>query len=564
MILMPALGFNPIGAVVRNFNLDTRIGDGISSITDVINDEEAPPSDTTGEPRDADRVVQVDYSKTGVIYPLFGLPGQTWDDMIEYRRAHPSLPWIAVINPLNGPGGPNYVFETNVEKMQDADILVLGYVSTFWGGVPLETVRTDIDRYKEYFNVDGIFLDEMSNEAEDVEHYREIAEYAKSVGMKYVIGNTGTDAAPDYVGVVDNIVISEGYGEPALSRLAGWHVPYGREGFSYIAYNRNTVDPQYVATSTHFASYVYITDDYLPNPYDEMPSHFDELLALLDPGAESNMRNVVAKSVDLVGQPVNGTLTISQESGVVASGGGWVTHVGVTGGTYEVRALDSRDYEFAHWEDGSTSPVRTVTLDSSSMIATAYFNERDEPREPGITVNTMTENGATLSMWTVIESGGQVVESGFTPLRFSGVEGQQYSVFVSDWQYRTFDRWLDGSTANPYTFTYSGESFLNAYYRYESPTDAQNTLTINTYDNNGNIITMWTTVRSGDAEVNQGYTPLTIPVTRGETYSVSVSDWEEFVFDRWEDGSNSRQTDITISELHENLTAYFRQGALQQ
>ena len=284
---MPALGFNPINAVMRNINFDSSDFDaGIPDIRGVFyGDDEGTAPDTTGgtDSVGEDRVVSVDHSRTGIFYPLFGLPGQTWDDMIKYRKAHPSLPWIAVINPLNGPGGPNYVFATYVKEMQDADIEVLGYVSTYWSAVRLETVKDDIDKYKEYFDVDGIFLDEMSNRAEDAERYREITTYAKSVGMKYVIGNTGTDAAPDYIGVVDNIVISEGYGEPTLSRLAGWHVPYGRENFSYIAYNRNTVDPQYVATSTYFASYVYITDDYLPNPYDKLPSHFDALLACWNP-----------------------------------------------------------------------------------------------------------------------------------------------------------------------------------------------------------------------------------------------------------------------------------------
>lgn len=550
MVLMPVLGFNPINALMRNFDFDTNIPE----VADVFDNNK---SAVEGQ------VIPVDHSKTGIMYPLFGLPGQTWDDMISYRKAHPSLPWIAVINPQNGPGGPNYVFETYVEKMKDANIQVLGYVSTYWSAAPLETVKADIDKYKEYFNVDGIFLDEMSNKPEDVEHYREITAYAKSVGMKYVVGNTGTDASPDYLGVVDNIVISEGYGEPTLSRLAGWHVPHGRENFSYMAYNRNTVDPQYIATSTYFASYIYVTDDYLPNPYDKLPSHFDTLLALLDPETKSDMRNIVAKSANLLGEPVNATLQISQGSETVASGGGWVTHVGKAGDSYEVRALNSQGYVFSHWEDGSTSPARIVPLDSS-MVATAYFRESGVSLKPGVTVNAMTWNGALLNMWAVVESGGRTVASGYTPLRFSGNLGEQYNIHISNWQYRTFDKWMDGNSANPYTFTYTGESFLTAYYKYDSPSAAQDTLTVNTYDDKGSVITMWTTISTGNKIVDQGYTPLTIPVTRGETYSVSVADWEKNVFDHWEDGSQSRRVNITINEPHESLTAYFAQAATRQ
>jgi hypothetical protein len=223
-----------------------------------------------------------------------------------------------------------------------------------------------------------------------------------------------------------------------------------------------------------------------------------------------------------------------------------------------VRALDNSRYEFEHWEDGGTSPRRTVQADSSSVIVTAYYKARNTPTEQGVTVNAVTGNGAGVSMWTVVESNGQTVATGFTPLRFTGTPGQQYSIYVSDWRYLSFDRWLDGGTSNPYTLEYSGEGYLAAYYEHDSPTTPHDTLTVNTYDGGGNIVTMWTTVREGDSVVSEGYTPLTVQVERGKTYTVSVADWEDAVFDRWGDGGTSRQIDVTIDEPHERVTAYYR------
>jgi hypothetical protein len=559
---MPVLGLSPLGTIARSvgsYGINPDIIDSIDSAIGIGDDGATGGNDSTGSgPVPQRPPVPVDYSKTGIIYPLFGYPNSSWDAMLQYRNAHPSLPWIAIINPGNGPEDERAPSIAGyVDRMQASEITVLGYVSTFWGAVPAETVKLDIDRYGQFYDADGIFFDEMSNGLDDVEYYSEIAQYARAAGMERVVGNTGTDAAPAYIGVVDNIVISEGYGTPTLSRLGGWHVEHPRENFSYVAYSQNTIDAGFVATSSSFASYIYVTDDNFPNPYDELPSHFDELLEMLDPGTQNTLHNVVVKGVDLAGNPVNATLRISQGSQTLQAGTEWLTHVSDRGGTYEVRALDGNGYEFEHWEDGSASPRRTVQADSSSIILTAYYRSTGAPAEPGLTIAAMTGNGARTSMWTVIESGGQTVLTGFTPLRFAGVPGQEYTVYVSDWNYLSFDRWMDGSASNPYTFTYSGESYLAAYYDYDSSAVPHDTLTVNTYDEDGNIVTMWTVIREGETVVGEGYTPLTIQVERGKTYSVGVADWEDTVFDHWEDGSTERRTSITVDEPHERLAAYY-------
>ena len=556
LIILPIAGYNPLSKITLPEIPLNNGGEGSSVPTTNGGGGAGAPAGSVNNNIQRP-TVPVDYGKTGIFFPLFGLPGSMWDDMLQYRLAHPSLPWIAVVNPLNGPGdGNNYVYETYINKMQTANIQVVGYVSTFWGAVPPEKVKSDIDKWKDYYHVDGIFIDEMSNKAGDVKYYKDVTAYAKSIGIKLVIGNTGTDATPEYVGAVDNIVISEGYGAPTLSRLGGWHVNYDKKNFSYIAYSQSTVDRQYVATSSSFASYIYITDNHYPNPYDEIPSHFDELLALLDPGVKSDMHNVVAKGVDLAGKPVNGTLEISLDGNKVASGKGWVTFLGTEGKTYQVTAQNNRDYVFAHWEDGSKDRTRSVSLDSST-IATAYYTTREEAAKPGVTINAMTDKGSELSMWTVVESDGKTVASGFTPLRFSGSPGQQYTATVGGYQYFTFDKWMDGRDSNSYKFTYSGDGFLTAYYKDDSPDKAADTLTVNTYDKNGTIITMYTTVKDGDKTVGEGYTPLTVPVESGKSYTVGVADWQNEVFDHWDNGSRNRFIDATIAKPHENLTAYY-------
>lgn len=100
------------------------------------------------------------------------------------------------------------------------------------------------------------------------------------------------------------------------------------------------------------------------------------------------------------------------------------------------------------------------------------------------------------------------------------------------------------------------EQVLTAYYHYETPATALHTLTVNAYNSDGSIATMWTTIRLGD-ETHTGYTPLTIPVEKGKTYTVSVADFEDNVFDRWETGGKSRSTDIKIESQHEEVIAHY-------
>lgn len=71
-----------------------------------------------------------------------------------------------------------------------------------------------------------------------------------------------------------------------------------------------------------------------------------------------------------------------------------------------------------------------------------------------------------------------------------------------------------------------------------------------TTDESGNELTgMWISIRSGDGEYfGSGYSPLVFPGTAGETYMVTVSDYDGITFDRWEDSSSTDRTrTITLS-----------------
>jgi hypothetical protein len=70
------------------------------------------------------------------------------------------------MNPSNGPGksiDPNYVTAVKTVDSAGTGFLVFGYVYTRYGKRPLSSVEADVNKYKSWYNVDGIFVDQTAS-----------------------------------------------------------------------------------------------------------------------------------------------------------------------------------------------------------------------------------------------------------------------------------------------------------------------------------------------------------------------------------------------------------------
>ncbi len=71
-----------------------------------------------------------------------------------------------------------------------------------------------------------------------------------------------------------------------------------------------------------------------------------------------------------------------------------------------------------------------------------------QPTTSTISVQSVDLSGEPVTgLWTTIASGGVIVESGYTPLTFTGTTGTQYTVTVSNYGSYTFNHWQNGSTS---------------------------------------------------------------------------------------------------------------------
>lgn len=69
---------------------------------------------------------------------------------------------VVLLNPDSGPGtSKEQDFATVVQQSQAAGVQVLGYIASGYGTRAIADLLSEINLYKGWYGVDGIFVDEM-------------------------------------------------------------------------------------------------------------------------------------------------------------------------------------------------------------------------------------------------------------------------------------------------------------------------------------------------------------------------------------------------------------------
>ncbi len=227
-------------------------------------------------------------SNTGVYIPLYIYPSDSgwsdWAAVIDAKNKHSTVPIVAAVNPSNGVGAyKDQNFTNGITNLKAAGVIVLGYIATDFGTKDPAKVKFEISKYKDWYNVDGVMFDEMPSETGYENYYRELRDYARSLGMAFIKGNPGTNIPSTYVGAVDNLSIYEDEGYPSMSDLTIFHTKYDRSNFSFCSYRVPSLDQDFIINASNYVSLMCITNDKLPNPYDTVPPYFLSLVSMLDP-----------------------------------------------------------------------------------------------------------------------------------------------------------------------------------------------------------------------------------------------------------------------------------------
>ena len=208
-------------------------------------------------------------------------PGGDWARM---EAAASRVPLTAILNPNSGPGkavDPTYT--AAVARLHAAGGHVVAYVSTDYGKRPAAQVHDDMARYAEFYPVDGFFLDEMANDAAHVDHYAALYRHAKSLKATHrVIGNPGTTTVEAYLTrpAADVLVTFESEGSALAGvSVAPWTTRHPADHFAHMLHTvarAETMADDLTRIAKRNVGLVYVTDDVMGNPYDKLPTYWDQ------------------------------------------------------------------------------------------------------------------------------------------------------------------------------------------------------------------------------------------------------------------------------------------------
>jgi len=210
-----------------------------------------------------------------VAIPSYFYPGPTWKQAIDSGKDI----GFTIINPASGPGthiDPLYV--STVKEAQARHVKVLGYVDTAYSKRKPEDVLADVKLFRDWYHVDGIFLDQTSNTLPEVPYYKNLYTQIKAGSPKdIVVLNPGCPTIEEYLGAGDIICTFEQDGATYRDHFVGsaWTAKYPASRFWHIIYKiDNEADMVKVVklAKQRNAGWVYVTPDTLPNPYDTLPA----------------------------------------------------------------------------------------------------------------------------------------------------------------------------------------------------------------------------------------------------------------------------------------------------
>ncbi len=214
--------------------------------------------------------------KIGIMIPFYIYPSVRWERLGEIKKSHPSVPVIAVVNPGNGPGKvKDQNYQSGIDFLHSAGVRIVGYVRTSYGLRFKETVLSDMTNYSDWYHVDGIMFDEMSNKTGYESYYSFLDTKARRLGFGITVGNPGTCVPSSYLDTMDVLCIYERHGLPSISDLSCCNSGNRKSNFAVISYRVASFESFFLSGARDYVSWVYITDADLPNPYDQLPTYFD-------------------------------------------------------------------------------------------------------------------------------------------------------------------------------------------------------------------------------------------------------------------------------------------------
>ncbi|MEI5097953.1 spherulation-specific family 4 protein [Streptomyces sp. PmtG] len=173
-----------------------------------------------------------------LLVPLYVHPAvdpAAWRALV---RAAPLL-YGVVLNAADGPGAaPDPAFASAARELRAAGVPVLGYVDTAYGERAVREAAADLDRYLDWYRVDGCFFDRVAPGRRELRHCKRLVRCARGRGAAPVVLNPGAHPAPGYARAADLLVTFEGHWTTYLRAFSTppWTARHSPDRFCHLVY----------------------------------------------------------------------------------------------------------------------------------------------------------------------------------------------------------------------------------------------------------------------------------------------------------------------------------------
>ncbi|MCA9141264.1 MAG: hypothetical protein KDB05_00670 [Planctomycetales bacterium] len=241
-------------------------------------------------PKDAIDRLDEQQAELTLFVPAYSYPAgqglRFWNELIA---AADNVPIVAIANPASGPGTARDENYSNVlERAAVAGIRLIGYVTTDYARRKIADVDRDVDRWTTlYPMIDGIFFDEQSSDREHVEYYSTLSQHTRAkIPNAFLASNPGMICAKEYVAsqAFDVICVFENREGYDRFHLPDWAAPTDSTKFAALPYGelKPDVAQRFLRQTVSMGvSYIYVTHDSLPNPWDEMASYWNQEVSVV-------------------------------------------------------------------------------------------------------------------------------------------------------------------------------------------------------------------------------------------------------------------------------------------
>jgi hypothetical protein len=206
-------------------------------------------------------------------YPWPG--GSDW-----WRLSELGGPLMIIANPATGPGtAVDYAYLGSLADARRSGAQVLGYIDDAYGSRPLHEMVDEMGRYRDWYGVDGVFLDRTRGDSAALDRTAPLSAAAHDAGLLIAVNPGQPEVDPRFLAITDHVVLFEGdLAAYARSEFRAWVHLHDRATVWHLVYGvpAEALDAVAALAVQRHAGVLFATDLTAPHPWSGLPTYWPD------------------------------------------------------------------------------------------------------------------------------------------------------------------------------------------------------------------------------------------------------------------------------------------------